>query len=97
MSHEQDKLKNSKRRFEDENAVKKQARIAKEHGAPVTEPHRLHKKHAMDCGQPDCYLCGNPRKLFKEKTIQEQRFYQDTEQVTDKHSNGSVRNEENEN
>lgn len=97
MSHEQDKLKNSKRRFEDENAVKKQARIAKEHGAPVTEPHRLHKKHAMDCGQPDCYLCGNPRKLFKEKTIQEQRFYQDTEKVTDKHSNGSVRNEENEN
>ena len=97
MSHEQDKLKNSKRRFEDENAVKKQTKIAKEHGAPVTEPHRLHKKHAMDCGNPECYLCGNPRKTHKDKlTIQEKRFYQDTDKVTDKHSNGIPLNEKNE-
>jgi hypothetical protein len=35
-------------------------------------------------------LCGNPRKIFKEKTIQEQRFYQDPDMPNDKHSNGSV-------
>lgn len=89
MSNDSDKFKNSKRRFEDENAVKKQVKIAKDYGAPVTEPHRLHKKHAMDCGNPSCYLCGNPRKLFKEKTIQEQRMFQDLETVRDKHSNGN--------
>jgi hypothetical protein len=25
------------------------------------QPHRLAKKHAMDCGQPGCVICGNPR------------------------------------
>jgi hypothetical protein len=104
MSHEQDKLKNSKRRFEDENAVKKQLKIAKANShlpnenKVVKEPHRLVKHHAMDCGNPDCFLCGNPRKMHKDKlTIQEKRFYQDTDKVTDKHSNGSVPNETNEN
>lgn len=24
-----------------------------------------------------CYICGNPRKFFKEKTIQEKRFWQE--------------------
>ena len=89
MSTEQDKFKNSKRRLKDENAVKKQAKIAKEHGAPVDEPHRLHKKHAMDCGNPHCFLCGNPRKTHKDKlTQQEKRLFQDLDHVTDKHSNG---------
>jgi hypothetical protein len=104
MSHEQDKLKNSKRRFEDDNAVKKQLKIAKanthfpEENKVVREPHRLSKHHAMDCGNPECYLCGNPRKTHKDKlTIQEKRFYQDTDKITDKHSNGIVPNEKNEN
>jgi hypothetical protein len=30
----------------------------------------------MDCGQTDCFMCGNPRRTIKEKTIQEQRFEQ---------------------
>lgn len=95
MSDEKDKLKNSKRRHKDEVAVKKQAKIAKEHGAPVKEPHRLHKRHAMDCGNPECYLCGNPRKTHKDKlTAQEKRIYQDVEKTTDKHSNGLKNDEE---
>jgi len=89
MSTEQDKFKNSKRRLKDENAVKKQTKIAKEHGAPVDEPHRLHKKHAMDCGNPHCFLCGNPRRTHKDKlTQQEKKLFQDLDHVTDKHSNG---------
>lgn len=103
MSHEQAKLKNSKRRFEDENAVKKQTKIAKQHNSfpnenkVLKEPHRLVKHHAMDCGNPECYLCGNPRKTHKDKlTIQEKRFYQDTDKVTDTHSNGIPPNEKNE-
>lgn len=91
MSNTDDKIKNSRRRQKDENAVKKQAKIAKEHGAPVKEPHRLHKRHAMDCGNPECFLCGNPRKTHKDKlTAQEKRLFQDLEKVTDRHSNGVI-------
>jgi hypothetical protein len=30
----------------------------------------------MNCGNPNCHMCGNPRKIWKEKTIQEKRFEQ---------------------
>ena len=88
LSTEQDKYKNSKRRLKDENAVKKQTKIAKANGVHVEEPHKFAKHHAMDCGNPGCPLCGNPRKLYKELTPQEKKIYQDTDHVRDKHSNG---------
>jgi hypothetical protein len=93
VSTEQDKLKNSKRRHADETAINKQVKIAKKHGLTeqdraIKEPHRMVKHHAMDCGQPGCVLCGNPRKLFNELTTQEKRLFQDVEQQRDKHSNG---------
>jgi len=99
MSHDADKFKNSKRRLKDDNAVKKQVKIAKAHGLTdndiaVKEPHRMVKHHAMDCGQPGCMLCGNPRKTFNELTAQEKRLFQDLEKVTDKHSNGTIPPEE---
>lgn len=95
MSNNVDKLKNSSRRFADENAIKKQVRIAKSHHSfnqqNIKEPHRLIKHHAMDCGNPECYVCGNPRKTHKDKlTSQEKRIYQDLDKITDKHSNGLV-------
>jgi hypothetical protein len=52
MSTEQDRFKNSKRRLRDESAVKKQTKIAKAYGVPVTEPHKFAKHHAMNCGHP---------------------------------------------
>jgi hypothetical protein len=76
MSHEESKIKHSKRLLKEENAVKKQTKIAKSHGMDVKEPHKFAKHHAMDCGNPGCSLCGNPRKIFKEATIQEQKFIQ---------------------
>jgi hypothetical protein len=93
MANELAKFINSQRRHRDQNAVNKQVKIAKAHGLThkdkaIKEPHRLAKHHAMDCGQPGCMLCGNPRKIFKERTAQEKRMYQDVEKVTDKHSNG---------
>lgn len=93
MSTEQDKFKNSKRRLKDENAIKKQMKIAKEHkvtefNPKLDQPHRYHKHHVMNCGNPDCFMCANPRKIFKEKTIQEQRFEQDMDNMRDTHSNG---------
>jgi hypothetical protein len=99
MSTEADKFKNSKRRHADETAVKKQVKIAKAHGLTdkdlaVKEPHRMVKHHAMDCGQPGCMLCGNPRKTVNELTAQEKRRFQDVDKITDKHSNGLPPNEE---
>lgn len=95
MSTEDDKFKHSKRLQKDENAVNKQLKIAKQHTSfpsenkVVKEPHRLSKHHAMDCGNPECYLCGNPRKTHKDKlTQQEKRIFQDLEKTTGKHSNG---------
>ena len=94
MSTDEDKFKKSKRLQKDENAVARQVKIAKAHGLTdkdkaVKEPHRLSKHHAMDCGNPDCYLCGNPRRTHKDTlTAQEKRLFQDMDQVSDRHSNG---------
>jgi len=76
MSTEEDKFKHSKRLLKNENAVKKQAKIAKENGMTVKEPHKFEKQHAMNCGNPNCMLCSNPRKIFGEKTMQERKFEQ---------------------
>ena len=81
MSTEQDKFKHSKRIQRDENAVKKQTKIAKQYGSSVEEPHRFVKHHAMNCGDPNCVMCANPRKIFKEPTQQEKRLFQDLDQV----------------
>jgi hypothetical protein len=100
MANELAKFINSQRRFRDETAVKRQVKIAKAHGLTnkdkaVKEPHRLAKHHAMDCGIPGCPLCSNPRRSHKNTlTAQEKRLYQDTEKVTDKHSNGLTPNED---
>ena len=77
MSTEYDKIKHSKRIHYDETAIRKQVKIAKSHGIEVKEPHKLAKHHALDCGRPGCIMCGNPRKVWKEETIQEKRFKQE--------------------
>lgn len=78
MSDESAKIKRSKRIHKEETVIKKQQKIAIQHGLDrkevEREPHRFAKHHAMDCGNPTCSLCGNPRKIFGEKTIQEKKF-----------------------
>lgn len=88
MSNAEDKVKNSRRRLKDENAVNRQVKIAKAYNVPVEEPHKLAKHHALNCGNPKCHMCGNPRRMFKELTAQERRLFQDTDTPNDKHSNG---------
>jgi hypothetical protein len=92
MSTEQDRFNHSRRLLKDENAIKKQTKIAKSNGLDkkiLDQPHRLAKHHAMDCGNPGCPVCGNPRKTHKDTlTVQEKKIFQDTEHVRDKHSNG---------
>jgi hypothetical protein len=70
-----DRSKKAKRLQRTANAINKQLRIAKAHGIPVTEPHRLAKHHALDCGNPKCQVC-HSEKIFNKPTLQEKRFDQ---------------------
>lgn len=87
------KFKNSRRRHKTDVAIARQVKIAKSHSTfdnrNIRQTHRLAKHHAMDCGNPECYLCGNPRKTHKDRlTAQEKRLFQDLENKRDRHSNG---------
>lgn len=80
MSKEEDKIKHGTRIQRAWNSIKRQLKIAKakDHTKYLEQPHRLAKHHAMDCGQPHCTLCGNPRHNESVKgqdklTIQERR------------------------
>jgi hypothetical protein len=89
MSKEEDKFKHKTRMQRAWRAIKKQLGIIKSRKnfqgsskqIDEAQPHRLAKKHAMDCGTPGCVLCGNPRhnKFYKGKdrlTTQERRLNQ---------------------
>jgi hypothetical protein len=83
MSDELSKKRHSRRLQLDENAINRQVRIAKDYNMHqnskwkyIEQPHRNHKKHILNCGDSHCSMCGNPRKWFKEKTMQEKRFEQ---------------------
>lgn len=78
MSNPEDKFKKSKRRHKKYVKIEKQVKIRKvKKWVGVTDtlksPNQFAKKHAMDCGRPMCHLCGNPRRVSKEKTMQEKR------------------------
>lgn len=96
MSNDTAKYLNSRRRHKTDVFIARQLKIAKQslsHNTKLDkEPHRLAKKHAMDCGTPGCTLCGNPRRNAWNKkerlTAQERRLFQDVEKQNDKHSNG---------
>ena len=96
MSNELAKFVNSRRRHKTDVAVARQVKIARAHkSSAVKQPHRLAKRHAMDCGNPQCFLCGNPRKTHKDRlTAQEKRLFQDLDKTTDRHSNGLSTKEE---
>lgn len=71
-----EKLKHSKRIHQKHNYVDKQLRIAKANHFDVKEPHRYQKRSVVNCGDSSCLFCMNPRKAFKEKTMQEKSFEQ---------------------
>ena len=81
MSNSDDKSKRSRRIQQDDRAIQRQVTIAKTVGLPIVEAHRYIKKRAMDCGNPGCPVCSNPRKLYKQKTIQERRQEQNEENI----------------
>lgn len=78
MGTEFDKEKHSRRLLDDEKYIAKQVKIAKSHGFPIKvgEEHRMHKVSGTTCGDSNCVMCGNPRKFWKERTMQEKKFIQ---------------------
>lgn len=85
MSDEKTKVNHSKRIHQKETYIKKQTKIAKAHGFEVKlgEEHYLAKHSATTCGDSNCVMCGNPRKFFKDPTIQEKRFFQTSKWIDD--------------
>jgi len=78
MSNQEDKDKRSRRLSNEKNIINKQLKIAKNYNLDVDqyEGHRYAKHHVLNCGNPKCVMCGNPRKVWKEKTKQEESFEQ---------------------
>ncbi len=72
-----EKIKRQKRFQQKDRHIERQFDIAKVHHHGYyndNNKHRLHKVHALNCGDPKCAMCGNPRKFFGEKTLQEVKF-----------------------
>jgi len=58
--------------------AKRQNKIAKRH-KNIIKSEKHCETSAMTCGNANCAMCGNPRKMFSELTIQERRMFQDIE------------------
>lgn len=75
MSKDEDKQKHSKRIHQKESVVKNKMKVAKAYGWKhvLAQPHKYLKCSIFSCGNPNCIFCMNPRKAFKEKTMQERK------------------------
>lgn len=80
MSDPETKEKRSKRFLKDESHIKNRLRTVKSLHLDTKryerEPHRLCDNIHLSCGNSNCVMCGNPRKMWKEKTMQERSFEQ---------------------
>ena len=76
MSSEEERIRRSKRRHKARMKMIKQYKIAKDYDVLPTgyedNIHIFHKHNALNCGNSNCPMCGNPRKFFGEVTRQEQ-------------------------
>ena len=76
MSNEQSKEKHSRRIHQKAVHIKHNLEIARVNNIPVKDEHRLLKCGPVSCGNPNCVLCANPRRVFKEPTLAEKSFDQ---------------------
>lgn len=75
MSKDEDKRKHSQRIHQKESVIKNKMKVAKAYGWKhiLAQPHKYLKCSVFSCGNPNCIFCMNPRKAFKEKTMQERK------------------------
>jgi hypothetical protein len=80
MSDIETREKRITRLHKDTVKARRQIKIVKSKGHyQLSQQKSLHqyvKQHAMDCGQPRCVMCGNPRKVFGDLTYQEKKLFQ---------------------
>lgn len=79
MTNPSQKEHHEKRILQKDRHIKRQIGIRKGHGLVDDQAHRYHKMSGMNCGNANCVLCTNPRRTFKELTIQEKSFIQTQE------------------
>jgi hypothetical protein len=81
MASEFDRITRSNRRYKARVKMLRQAKIAKEYGLDHGDSiHVYHKHRALNCGNPNCVMCANPRKVFGEITQQERKAELATEE-----------------
>jgi 7-cyano-7-deazaguanine synthase in queuosine biosynthesis len=78
VSNQSQREKHGERFFQKIKKLARKLKLAKEYGYDhvLKNPHKYHKQSPFNCGNPDCVMCMNPRKAFKEKTMQERKFEQ---------------------
>ncbi len=69
----QKRFEQKKRHIDRQVKVKKSSYSFNKYGETI-QPHRFHKMNAMDCGVTGCIWCGNPRRVWGDKTRQEEKF-----------------------
>lgn len=77
MSDSESKEKRSMRMHKNKVKAHRQKKILKNYGLdfnPFQSENYYTKTHSLTCGNSNCVMCGNPRKFFGAKTVQEQRF-----------------------
>ena len=80
MSNEHQKNKHSRRIHNTEKIIKSRLKLTKRLGIADSrhaQGGRFAKQHPLDCGNPGCPMCSNPRKIWKQKTIKELSDSQD--------------------
>jgi hypothetical protein len=73
-----EKVKHSERIQQKTKKVVRKVKIAKAFGFEdvTNNPHKYAKRSIFRCGNKNCFMCMNPRKVWGEKTMQEQKFEQ---------------------
>ncbi|WP_148217503.1 hypothetical protein [Allochromatium vinosum] len=86
MSNTEYRLIRSKRLLQKQRHIKRQIGLKKlylinaiDQVEPKVSPHFYHKKNSLNCGRPRCGLCGNPRRVYKEITFQEKKFFENAD------------------
>ena len=76
MSNQVERNKHSKRLAKKFNKLQRKMGIARVYGwnHVLNNPHKYSKTSMFNCGNSGCFMCGNPRKIFKERTMQEKRL-----------------------
>ena len=77
MSDENTKSKHSKRIHNTNSVIAKRKKLVKSYGIPIDYSdcgHKLAKRNGINCGDPKCFICMNPRKSFKQRTLKEIAF-----------------------